>query len=178
MKTSTRKKLVEAMQRRLEEILGAGPRPESLPAADRQMYKEVSEGLKGKVDDAVLLRVFRSAAMRTIWARLESELKDKPEPPPEQLKRALAEIEAVDIGSMTRATIKVISRKLRPAPPGKSPRLDPQEQQEALVKVEALVKRGMSRKKAYAVTASEYDLHWRTIQELSRRVHKLKKGEV
>jgi uncharacterized protein YoaH (UPF0181 family) len=176
MKPSTVKKIVGAMRKRLEKILG--PLPATLPSAHQQMYVTVSRSLKGKVDDTTLQRAFGSAAMLTIWTDMEQGLKDKPEPTPEQLKKILEEIEALDFASLVGASLKRISRKLPPFPPGKKPSLTLEQQQQALMEVHQLTtKEGRSRKKAYATVARKYGVHWRTIQNLWVKTQKQLRGE-
>src|SRR6516162_9915353 len=77
MKRSTVKKIVDAMRKRLEQILGSSPT--TLPSAYQEIYARLSKGLEGKVDDATLQRAVNSAAMLAIWTEAERALKDKPE---------------------------------------------------------------------------------------------------
>jgi hypothetical protein len=171
MKRSTVKKIVDAMRKRLEQILGSSPT--TLPSAYQEIYARLSKGLEGKVDDATLQRAVNSAAMLAIWTEAERALKDKPEPSPEQLKKTLEEIEALDFASMLRASVQRISRKLPPFPRGKSPSLTLQQQQQVLTEVRQLTdKRGFSRKKAYESVAAKYGVHWRTIQNFCVRAEK------
>ncbi len=168
MKPATRQKIIEAMQRCFEEMF-FGSATRGLPQAERQLYEAVATQLEGKVDHDVLSRVYKSAAMRAVFVDMETKLKDEREPTPEQLDKILKQLEGSDIRSLMRGHLKWALRKLRPASPGKAPALDARKRQEALAKVAGLIKTGLSRKEAYKRVGSEYGLHWRTIQNLSRK---------
>jgi hypothetical protein len=171
VKSSTQKKIVGAVRKRLDELWG--PSPPTVSAAHREIYEGLSKGLKDKVDDATLDSAFRSSAMLAIWADAERSLKDQPEPTAEQLKKILTDIEMVDFDSIVRSLIKRISRKLPPHPPGKRPTLNPQQQAEAFKKVMTLAARGrLNRKQVYEKVAEDYGVHWRTIQNLSTKAQK------
>ena len=171
VKSSTQKKIVGAVRKRLDELWG--PSPPSLSAAHQELYEGLSKSLKGKVDEATLDNALWSLAMLAVWTEAERSLKDQPEPTTEQLKKILQEIEMVDFDSIVRSLFKRISRKLPPHPPGKRPTLSPQQQEEALIKVRTLTTRGkLNRKQAYEKVAEDYGVHWRTIQNLSVKAHK------
>ena len=100
------------------------------------------------------------------WPDVGKGLKRKPEPTPEQLKKVLKQIEALDLNYVYQAVLKNLSRKLPPFPPGKQPTFSKlQERQDIESEVQRLASR-LSRKEAYKNVAKKRDVHWRTIQNL------------
>ncbi len=174
MKPATRKKLIQALQERVEEILG-DKLPANLRAAHREIRADVSS--KGQVSTE---RLFRTGVAIGIWSEAELALKGKPEPTPQQLKKVLAEIEKVEIASFLRASLKNMWRKLPPFPPGKQPSLTLQKQRQALAEVRRLTASGsLNLKAAYAQVAKKYGVHWRTIENACIRIRKqTSKGEM
>lgn len=176
MKTSTQKQIVGAVRKRLDELWEGQPSPSTISTAQRELYEQLSRSLKGQVDEAALDRAFRSSAMLAIWTEAERSLSDKPEPTPEQLRSILEEIETLDFAGMLRNTFKSVLRKLPPAPRGKRTTLDTRQRKQAVSKVRDLIdRRGLGHKQAYQQVAQDYDVHWRTIQNLVNRIETVKR---
>ncbi len=174
MKPATRKKLIQALQKRVQEILG-DKLPADLRAARRAIRADVSS--KGQVSAE---HMFRTGVAIGIWSEAERVLKAKPEPTPEQLDKFLSDIEEVEIASLLRASLKNMWRKLPPFPPGKQPSLTLQKQRQALAEVRRLTASGsLNLKAAYAQVAKKHGVHWRTIENACIRIRKqTSKGEM
>ena len=170
MKSSTQKQIVGAVRKRLDELWEGQPSPSTISAAQRELYERLSESLKGQVDEEALNSAFRSSAMLAIWTEAERSLRDKPDPTPEQLHSILEEIETLDFASMLRNTFKTVLRKLPRAPRGKRTTLDVRQRKQAISRVRELTeRRGLGHKQAYQQVAQNYEVHWRTIQNLVNR---------
>lgn len=141
--------------------------------------------------DARGQRAFRRAFQKAVGfhlTELNRVLRKRPEPTPEQLKKLLQkaeepvgqEVGEVEVNSMLRSFLRAWLRKLPPFPPGKQPRLTPQQQKEGLAEVRRLTTAGgLARKAAYEKVAKTYDVHWRTVQNLWTKVHKqIRKGDM
>lgn len=160
MKPSTRKKIVQTVSRRLEEVLGDAL-PATLRLAERQAH---AEAIKEKPD---LNRMSEAGMVIGLWHAATHDLKKRPEPTPQELKKFLADLESLDLNSVMRTTFKSVLRKLPPFPPGKKPSLTRDQQKQALAEVHRLTSTSrINRKAAYAEVAKGYDVHWRTIQNL------------
>jgi hypothetical protein len=148
MRQKTRTKVVHTIERRLTRLL----------------RDSVGD------DDLSDFFIFLSAALR---AELEDALKKRPEPTGEELEKFLKEMKTLDADSLLRPSLRHLARKLPPFPPGKPPKLRLEQQKKALAELARLSFRGaLSRKAAYRKVAKKYNVHWRTIQNLSTRTLK------
>jgi hypothetical protein len=158
MKPSTRKRVIHAIEERIEKILkNPLPRAEDLvDVKDKQSQEALRTGS---------FEISLSAGLRS---ELESAIRRRPEPTRQELDNFLKEMETLDADSLLRPSLKHIARKLPPFPPGKQPTLNPVQQKKALAEVARLSSRlALSRKEVYRRVAKKYGVHWRTIQNLS-----------
>jgi hypothetical protein len=159
MKPRTRKKVVRAIEKRLTEILRANSARDDLSDVKDQKVRE--DWRRGS---------FQIVLSTELRSELEGALKRRPEPTHQELDNFLKEMKALDPDSLLRPSLRHLARKLPPFPPGKQPKLNSGQQKKALAEVAHLCsRRALSRKEAYRKVAKEYGVHWRTIQNLSRK---------
>jgi hypothetical protein len=163
MKPSTRKRVIHAIEKRIEKIL-----KNPLPRAEDLV--DVKDKLSREALRTGSFEIGLSAGLRS---ELESAIRRRPEPTRQELNNFLKEIESLDADSLLRPSLKQVARKLPPFPPGKRPTLNPMQQKKALAEVARLSSRlALSRKEAYRRVAKKYGVHWRTIQNLSIKTNR------
>jgi len=163
MNPKTRKRVVRAIEKRIEEIMKIPlPRDEDIiDLKDEQSRR------------ALLTGTFQISLSSGLRSELENALKRRPEPTPKELANFLKEMETIDADFLLRPSLKHMARKLPPFPPGKQPILTPEQRKRALGEVARLSsQRTLSRKDAYRKVAKKYGVHWRTIQNVSIKTYK------
>ena len=174
MKSETRKKILLALRKRVQQLLGEIAADEH--AARRELSSVLSspELNRKTLSGAIVDRAFRAGTALALWSEAEKDLKRRPEPKKEELEKFLSEIKSAGVDFALRSSLKKIIRKLPPFPPGKPPKFRAQQQLEILSEVRRL-STTRSRKEAYVEVAKKHHVHWRTIQNLYLR-DKVKKS--
>jgi hypothetical protein len=159
MKPTTRTKIKRALARRLKGLWSEVFAEELKDPTVRRFARldaNVNEGLSG----------------------LDARLRNAPEPRPAQLEKVLREISEARFDLFARAAFMYLAKKFPPFPPGKQPKLTPNQRNRVVAEVHRLTDRnGLSRKEAYREVAKTYDVHWRTIQNLCTMGIAAKKGK-